>query len=126
MKEIVKIFGEVYSNWAKRVYIESIDSFFYISSSSGIQYGKTKSEYDNCGRNNYKKFSKSELELFQNILLKGYVHSQITLEKHIEKKKSISELDIIKTNILCIRENLIEISTYIDTYDETLDEYREI
>lgn len=74
----------------------------------------------------YNSFSKSKMEEFQNVLLKAYVFQNDLMDKAIEEARSRNKLESIKEIILVIRKHLRYIAEYVDSYDEILDEYKEV
>lgn len=71
-------------------------------------------------------YSKDELIKFQNILLKAYVYSNDLLDGAIEKSESKDLLDEYKEKVIATRKTLRNIVKYIDSYDELLENYKDI
>lgn len=74
----------------------------------------------------YSEYSKEQFEKFQKIMLQAYVSLHDELEEAINNSDSKSNLDVIKKNLLDIREQLRIITKYIDSYGDLLEEYKGI
>ncbi len=87
------------------------------------------SSYSLFEHSNYLSLSaipKALLIEFQIVLLHAFVYSHDKLEKAIEKAQSKDYLDELKNKIIIIRKILMSLTNYIDSYEEMLQEYKEI
>ncbi|WP_282125620.1 hypothetical protein [Marinifilum flexuosum] len=74
----------------------------------------------------YEEYSKSELEGFQRIILFAYVYLNDSLNEAIDKSESKIVLDGIKEKVIDMRKQLGLITNYIDSYEDMLDNFRDI
>ena len=74
----------------------------------------------------YSEYSKKQLENFQKIILQSYVFLHDKLEEAIKKSESKSTLEEIKGKLLHVRDQLRHITKYIDSYDDILEDYKDI
>lgn len=70
--------------------------------------------------------SKDELIKFQNILLKAYVYSTDLLDDAIKNSESKNVLDENKRKVIATRKLLRNIVKYIDSYEELLENYKDV
>lgn len=120
MKEIRKIESQRLSS-GRSVYIEFSDSYLLINSNKEIKSGLLKTElYENLFKG-FSHYTKQELCDFQAIILKAFVKSHIELDDAVQQEKSIEEISALKESSLALKENLINITIYIeDTYQRNI------
>ena len=104
------------------LYFYNYESYDYVRSKQYISVSnkdKVDSKYNQS-------YSKDELIKFQNILLKAYVYSTDLLDDAIKNSESKDLLDEIKRKVIATRKLLRNIVKYIDSYEELLENYKDV
>lgn len=89
----------------------------------GISYSTAKNA---DSFRHYETLSKTELLRIQYILLNAYVFACDVLDESIENSESKETLDKYKNLVLVIRKHLRYMTTYIDAYEELVNEYKNV
>lgn len=81
---------------------------------------------NDSGIKSYREYSKSELIKIQYILLNSYVFSYDLLDDLIKNSESKKTLNDKKELVQVIRKELRDITSYIDSYEEMLTEFKDV
>jgi phosphomevalonate kinase len=93
----------------------------------GLKIYKNKKDYQEIrSYQQYTAFSKEDLKEIQLIMLNAYVFVNDKLDEAVANSESKEKLDEIRTRIKVLRKHLRYITNYIDSYDEMLEDYKEV